>query len=66
MQQSKNQKIAGNPSKHSKSKHKTYQEGGIKDTNGYRNFTLSSAQKECLDIIRNNIITFIEGKARNW
>lgn len=65
MQQSKNQKIASNPSQHSKSKHKRYQEGGPQDKNGYRNFNLSHAQKECLDIIRNNVITFVEGNARN-
>jgi len=66
MQQSKNQKIASNPSKHTRTKNEKYQQGGPQDKNGFRDFTLSSSQKVCLDIMKNNIITFIEGKARNW
>lgn len=66
MQQSKNQKIASNPTRHSKVKNEKYQQGGPQDKNGFRKFTLSSSQKTCLDIMRNNVITFIEGKARNW
>lgn len=66
MQQSKNQKIASNPSKHSLKKNERYQQGGPQDKNGYLEYTLSSSQKTCLDIMKNNIITFIEGKARNW
>ena len=66
MQQSRNQKIASNPSAHTKNKHNRYQEGGPQDKNGHHNFKLSEAQSVCLDIMRSNIITFVEGKARNW
>lgn len=63
MQQSKRIKNVKTPSQHTVNKHKVYQEGGSRDTNGYRNFTLSPAQTKCFSIIKNNIITFIEGKA---
>ena len=63
MQQSKNIKSPQNPSQHTKNKHKTYQQGGPKDQNGYKNFNLSPAQAQCLKIIENNIITFVEGSA---
>ena len=63
MQQSKNIKIASNPSQSSKNKHKRYQEGGPQDNNGYKDFNLSVSQKKCLDVIGNNVITFIEGRA---
>ena len=63
MQQSKNIKIASNPSQHTKNKHKRYQEGGPKDENGWKKFQLSEAQKSCLKVIDSNIITFIESKA---
>lgn len=63
MQQSKRIKNVKTPSQHTVNKHKVYQEGGSRDTNGYRNFSLSSAQTKCFSTIKNNIITFIEGKA---
>lgn len=63
MQQSKNTKVAGNPSQHSKKKHARYQEGGPQDQNGYKKFQLSESQKKCLKVISDNIITFIEAKA---
>lgn len=63
MQQSKNIKIASNPSAKSKKKHERYQTGGPQDQNGYKKFQLSEAQKACLKVINNNIITFIEAKA---
>lgn len=63
MQQSKNTKIAAKPSQHSKNKHIRYQSGGPQDKNGYRHFNLSPAQKACVDIIKANTITFVEGPA---
>lgn len=33
------------------------------NTYGYKDFVLTDAQKECLDIIRNNTVIFIEGPA---
>ncbi len=63
MQQRKQPKNPANPSQHTLNKHKAYQEGGDKDKNGYKNFTLSPAQLECQKVIQNNIITFIEGIA---
>lgn len=63
MQQRKQPKNPANPSRHTLNKHKAYQEGGDKDKNGYKNFTLSPAQLECQKVIQNNIITFIEGIA---
>lgn len=33
------------------------------DTYGYKDFVLTDAQKECLDVIRNNTVIFIEGPA---
>lgn len=63
MQQSKNIKVAGNPSQHSKKKHARYQEGGPQDQNGYKNFELSESQRKCLKVIDDNIITFVSGRA---
>lgn len=34
-----------------------------KDTYGYKEFTLSDSQKKCQEVIRNNILTFVEGPA---
>lgn len=50
-------------SQHSQNTHEKYQRGGVRDQNGYHNFTLSNAQQKCLETIQNNTITFIEGKA---
>lgn len=41
-------------------------EQSIQNANGYLQIKLGEAQVECIDVIRNNIITFVEGPARNW
>lgn len=57
----KTEQFGNNP--HTVKTHAKYQEGGIKDKNGFRNFPLSSSQKDCMDVIKNNVITFVEGPA---
>lgn len=52
------------PNKKQASNHQAYQ--GVdseKNVNGYKKITLSKAQTECLEVIQNNILTFVKGPA---
>jgi phosphate starvation-inducible PhoH-like protein len=52
------------PNKNQEKKHQTYQgENSEKNNNGYTKLTLSDAQKDCLKVIQNNILTFVKGPA---
>ena len=41
-------------------------ESSTHNTNGYLQIKLSPAQTECVNVIKNNVITFVEGPARKW
>lgn len=55
------QKLTGR--KHTKTVKEKYGIGGSNESYGYKKFSITDKQKECLDIIENNTITFIEGLA---
>lgn len=70
MSKRKSSKNTGNiqsgfvPNKKQQANHQNYQ--GLdseKNVNGYTRINLSQAQKECLNVIQNNILTFVKGPA---